>query len=71
MKKMSKEELVVLVTKICNAEFETEEEWDSLLDLLENNVPDPAVSNLLYYHKPKLTPEEIVDKALNYKPICL
>ena len=71
MQKMTKTELIQLVTKICNAEFETEKELESLLMKFKFNVADPEAANLIYYHKPELTPEEIVEKALAYKPIIL
>ena len=36
---------------------------------LEQNVIDPDISDYIYYDD--LTPEQIVDKALAYKPILL
>ena len=39
------------------------------MDILKQNVPDPDVSDLIYWND--LTPEEIVDRALRYKPIQL
>lgn len=36
---------------------------------LMKNVPDPRVTNHIFYAD--LTPEEVVDKALAYKPIQL
>lgn len=66
---MIREELIKLVKDIVNVENKTEKEIDKLTKILEQNVPDPEVSNLIYYNE--LTPEEIVDKALSYKPINL
>lgn len=40
-----------------------------MLELLKKNVPDPRISNYIFYDE--LTPEQIVDKALSYKPIQL
>ena len=71
MEHLSKDQLIELVKKICEAEFETEAEYDMALELFLNSVPDPEAPNLIFYHKPELTPEEIVEKALSYKPICL
>lgn len=65
---MTREELIELVGKIARSEG-TEQELDDMLDLLMNNVPDPHVANHIFYDD--LTPEEIVDKALSYKPIQL
>lgn len=69
--KMSKEELIKLVTRIYETDFKTEEEYNQVLNLFLKNVPDPEASDLIYYHKPKLTPKEVVEKALAYKPIII
>lgn len=65
---MTREELVELVKKI-SAAAGTEEEIDNMLDLLEKHVPDPNVCDYIYWED--LTPEEVVNKALKYKPIRL
>lgn len=66
---MTREELIDLVKDIMNVKGKTEEQINALIDVLEKNVPHPAVSDLIYYDD--LTAEEIVDKALSYKPIQL
>ncbi len=71
MSKITKKELLALVTKICDGQYNTEEERDHLVTCFENNVLDPEAANLIFHHQPELTPEEIVDKALSYKPIIL
>lgn len=71
MKKLNKQDLIDLVNKIINVEFYTEQEGDKLIDLFERNVPHPEVVTLIYHHKPELTAEEIVEKALSYKPIIM
>lgn len=68
---MTKEELIELVRKISEAEFETEEQYNEAHDLFLSNVPDPEASRFIYNGKPSLTPKEIVEKALAYKPIIL
>ncbi len=65
---MSREELIELVEKIMKCEG-TEEEVDNMIDILEKNVIDPEVTNYIFYEEN--TPEEVVDKALAYKPIIL
>lgn len=65
---MTREELIQLVEKIMKAEG-SEQELDDLLDLLMDNVADPDVSNYIYYDD--LTAEQVVDKALAYRPIQL
>ena len=71
MNKLTKEELVQLVTKIYNCEADTEEEIEQLIDIFEQNVPYQNISNLIYGKNNKLTPEEIVEKALAHKPVII
>ncbi|OAI50585.1 hypothetical protein AYO37_00185 [Opitutia bacterium SCGC AG-212-L18] len=71
MNKLSKNELINLVQKIRALEFDTEKELEELLDKFDSNVSRPNASALIYHHEPRLTPEEIVEKALAYKPIIL
>jgi len=66
---MEREELIKLVVDIMDVKGKTEKQIDELIDVLEKNVPHPAVTDLIYYED--LTAEEIVDKALSYKPIQL
>lgn len=66
---MTKEQLIKLVKELYNPKGKTEEEENRLLSLLEKNVPHPNVSDLIYWED--LTPEEVVDIALSYKPIQL
>ena len=74
---MTREELVELVRRIMAADAASEEEDDALLALFEASVPHPRASNLIFWpehelgEKRELTPEEVVDLALAYKPIEL
>jgi len=73
MEKITKiNDLIQLVRKIIAAEG-SEEEIDNMLDILERSVPDPYVSDLIFYppEGKDLSPEEIVERALSYKPIQL
>ena len=63
---MNKQELVKLVKQIIDFGDRTEKEVDKMISILEQNVPHPAVTDLIYYNE--LSPEEIVDNALSYKP---
>ena len=65
---MSREELIELVEKIMKCEG-SEEEVDNMIYVLKKNVIDPEVTNYIFYEEN--TPEEVVDKALAYKPIIL
>lgn len=65
---MTREELVALVDKIMKCQG-SEKEIDEMIELLEKNVIDPEVTNYIFYEEN--TPEEVVDKALAYKPMIL
>jgi hypothetical protein len=63
-------QLVGLVKRIMSADG-TEEQIDELVDTLRKNVLDPNVTDLIFHTRPELTAEEVVDRALAYKPIAL
>jgi len=65
---LAREQLVALVTRIIEADG-TEEEIDNMMTLLEQNVPHPEVSDLIFYPEKDMTAEEVVDVALAYKPL--
>ena len=65
---MTRDELVLLVDKIMKCQG-SEKEIDEMIELLEKNVTDPEVTNYIFYEEN--TTEEVVDKALAYKPIIL
>jgi hypothetical protein len=78
---MTREELIVLGERIINSEG-TEEEISKMIELFNKNVPHPKRAGLFYYpenynaRKDKISDynpsvEEVVDKALSYKPIQL
>jgi len=69
---LSRKELTELVRKIMNVEG-TEEQIDKMIDILEANVPHPYVSDLIFYpdEDREQTAEEIIEKALSYKPVQL
>jgi hypothetical protein len=69
--RMSEEELVELVQRIMDCDG-PEEEVDRMMNLLEANVPHPEVSDLIFWNKDgDLTAEEVVRRALAYKPFLL
>jgi hypothetical protein len=69
-KRLSKEELTELVTKICNV-CGNEEEINSWIEILENETGCPEVSDYIYWDEDNLLPKQIVEKALSYRPISL
>lgn len=69
---MTREALIELAMKIMNDNGTTEEDDDEILTIFLENVPDPSASDYFFSKKYNdLTAEEIVDKALSYKPIQL
>jgi hypothetical protein len=75
VKKLSKSELVELVARLLRAEGSEEEECE-WLELIERNVPHPEVAGLIYWPdqyglSEEPSAEEIVEKALKYKPLAL
>lgn len=69
---MTRTELIELAEKIQNASGATETENDELLELFLANVPDPNASDYFFeLEYDELSPEQIVDLALSYKPFHL
>ncbi len=67
-KKLSKKELVELVNKVCNPKL-SDEEVSEYIEILEQNVPHPAPSDLIFWNDEDLSPEEVVEIALAYKEV--
>ncbi|WP_242221519.1 bacteriocin immunity protein [Bacillus cereus group sp. BfR-BA-01380] len=64
---MTKKELIELVTKICELDSTEEELNEYVYQFNNSGVPHPAPSDLIFWDFRNLTPEEIVEIALNYK----
>lgn len=67
---LSRNELIELVTRIMNDDG-NEQEIDQWLLILEQNVPHPEISNLIFWNEEEYSASEIVDMALAYQPILL
>ena len=67
---MDEKELLELITKLANGEG-SDSEAQNWLQTINRNVPFPDVSELIFYHDPELSPQQILEKALAYKPIQL
>lgn len=65
-KGLSKEELIELVDKICNPKL-SDEEVSDYIKVLEDNVPHPAPSDLIFWSEEDLSAEKVVELALAYK----
>ncbi|WP_228811675.1 hypothetical protein [Nocardia otitidiscaviarum] len=72
MADLDRGQLVELVARIASAEG-SDEQLDEWLTQLTNTVADPRISDYIFwdFSDPPLTPEQIVDKALAYRPIEL
>ena len=68
--RLTKEELVRLVERILNAEG-TEEEINAMIDRLQESVPHPGVSDLIFYPDKEMTAEQIIEVALAYTTPCI
>ncbi|MDQ0763461.1 hypothetical protein [Streptomyces canus] len=66
----SREELVRTVQLLIDANL-AEEEEDQIIKGLKSSIFHPSITDLIYYSDPKLTAEEVVDRALAYRPIEL
>jgi hypothetical protein len=66
---MTREQLIELVKKIQPVEGHSEEEIHEMVHLFIKNVPDPNAYENIFHSD--FAAEEIVDKALAYKPIQL
>lgn len=67
----SKAELVELVRRIMECTG-SDEEIDAWMLEVENSVQHPSVSDLIFYpESDDVTPEEVVEEALAYKPLGL
>lgn len=69
-KRLSKAEVILLIARLMNGEG-TEQEADEMISVLKQHVPDPHVSDLIFWSDEEYTPEEIYEKAMSYKPIQL
>ena len=69
MKLLLRDEIIEKINQILDVENHSEKEIYDLHEKLKNGVIDTNISDYIYYDE--LTPEEIADKALSYKPIYL
>ncbi|WP_413796873.1 e9imm peptide [Streptomyces iranensis] len=71
---MSRAEAVALVQRIMDADYTSDGEADSWLDLLDRALVCPAghVTGLIFWPPDReLSADEVVDQALAYRPIAL
>ncbi|MFJ9885755.1 e9imm peptide [Streptomyces sp. NPDC091287] len=67
---MSRDEALSLVRRLLDGADEAEA--DEILDALERGLACPHISDYIYWGPdPGPSPEQIVDRALAYRPIAL
>lgn len=66
---LTREQIIEMVTKIMNYDYNNDEEYDNAVEELKKGVIDPNISDYIFWDN--LTPEQVADKALSYKPILL
>lgn len=67
---MTNGQLLAMIRRIMESDG-TEEEIDALTEVLEAHLHCPRLTDLMFYSKPELTPEQVLEQALAYKPIAL
>jgi hypothetical protein len=67
---MTKEELAELIRRVIEVDG-TEQEIDACIEAISNAVPHPSWTDLVYHNDRDLSPEEVAEVALAYKPIQL
>ncbi|MDE0717512.1 MAG: hypothetical protein OXH64_06200 [Rhodospirillaceae bacterium] len=75
---LTRDEIITLIEEIYRLDGtsdetgEIERKRNDLVDALMAGVLDPEIHSYMYWWEmPELTPEQIADRALSYKPIIL
>ena len=71
--RMSRTEAIALVRRIMNGDYASEAEADAWVDSLKRSLGCPHIVDLIFYPEDKGSPtaEEVVERALAYRPIAL
>jgi hypothetical protein len=73
MERLTREEMIALVERLTRGEGEEAEAGD-WIERLERSLPNPHISRIIFWPEPDeegLTAEQIVDKAMRYRPFPL
>ena len=71
MAKRQEKELCLQAIERLQVAIGTEEEQDRDIEFLRASLSDPKIIDYIFHHQPELSAEEILSKALVYKPIQL
>ena len=66
---MVKVDIIKLIHKIQNREDKNDIEFMKWIKQVEQYTGTDELYYLIFHHKPELTPEEIYEKAMSYKPL--
>ncbi|MFP1626254.1 e9imm peptide [Streptomyces sp. 5K101] len=67
---MSRDEAIPLVQRLMDGDVEEDEGYE-IITTLERGLVCPHVGDYIFWSDPELTAEQVVDRALAYKPIAL
>lgn len=68
-KKLTRAELIILVRRIVEVDYASEDEHDLLIAQLECHPRSSKIFECIFGPDSPMTPEEVVDHALAYRPI--
>jgi hypothetical protein len=68
---MSRDELLAAVACLMSGGAGTDEANAILMVRVKRSVPHPRVQDLMFHSSPALSPEEVVEEALAYRPLEL
>ena len=70
--KLDRQQMIAVIEQLQNGEFESDEELTPVLESLIQSTGNPHVPDLIFHPKgPELTPEQVIDEALRYRPLEL
>lgn len=69
---MNRDELIVLVGRMRESNYTSDEEAENDIEILNKNVLDPYAMDYFFQKEHEdMSLEEVVDKILSYRPIQL
>ncbi len=69
---MNRDELIVLVGRMRESSYTSDEEAENDIEILNKNVLDPYAMDYIFQKEYEdMSLEEVVDKILSYRPIQL
>lgn len=72
MASLSRQELIELVVRVTNPQpGDSDADLQEIMRTIEDSVPDPNVSAYIFWDNTGMTPEQVIDKALSYRPFAL